>query len=224
MKTTNLKLEEVTPEMAINVLKHGNFRFLNNIVLERNMLEIIDLTKHRQSPFAAILSCMDSRTSAELVFDQGFGDIFSIRIAGNVLSENVLGSLEYATASVGSRLIVVLGHTNCGAIKGACEGIELGHLTNLLQKIRPSVQAEQTIKEQRNGENADFVNAVSKIHACSTAQHIIEQSVVIRDLVLEGKVGIIPALYDVSTGKVNFFDQHAIMYKNGSPISILQSK
>ncbi len=209
MRTFNHPADRLTPGIALNLLKHGNFRFMNNIGLNRDLLELMNETKDGQSPFAAILSCMDSRTSAELIFDQGFGDIFSIRIAGNVISGNVLGSLEYATGVAGSKLIVVLGHTNCGAIKGACDHVEMGNLTPLLDKIKPALNAEDKIIGDRTGHNPEFVNAVATLHVKNTVHEIMDGSVIIKDLVKAGKVGIIPAMYDLATGKVHFFDKEA---------------
>ncbi len=209
MKTFNKPVSLLTPGIALNLLKHGNFRFMNNIGLNRDLLEIASETKDAQYPFAAILSCMDSRTSAELIFDQGFGDIFSIRIAGNVVSANVLGSLEYAAAVAGSKLIVVLGHTNCGAIKGACDHVEMGNLTQLLDRIKPALAAEDKITGDRTGKNPDFVNAVATIHAKNTVHDILDGSPIIKELVLSGKVGIVPAMYDIATGKVHFYDKDA---------------
>ena len=211
MKTFNKPVSQLTPGIALNLLKHGNFRFMNNIGINRDLLEILSETKDGQSPFAAILSCMDSRTSAELIFDQGFGDIFSIRIAGNVISGNVLGSLEYATAVAGSKLIVVLGHTNCGAIKGACDHVEMGNLTPLLEKIKPSLANEDKVVGDRTGNNPEFVNAVAALHAKRSVHDILEDSPIIKDLVNSGKVGIIPAMYDIATGKVYFFDKDAML-------------
>lgn len=201
--------QDITPAEALKLLKKGNFRFINNLKLNRDLLEQVNETKEAQWPFAAILSCMDSRTSAELIFDQGLGDIFSIRIAGNVISENVLGSLEFATAVAGSKLIVVLGHTNCGAIKGACDKVQLGNLTNLLKHIQPAVQGERTIKENRTGKNHEFVTAVAKLNVIHTVNSIMEDSPIINGLVKQGKVGIAPAMYDVATGVVTFYDAEA---------------
>lgn len=195
----------ITPAEALAMLREGNFRFMNNLRMNRDLLKQMNDTQDGQWPFAAILSCMDSRTSAELIFDQGLGDIFSIRIAGNIVSPGILGSLEYATAIVGSKLILVLGHTNCGAIKGACDGgVKLGHLTELLGKIQPAVDAEQTTQSERNGQNTEFVNNVTLLNVKHSAQQILEESEVIRKLVEEGKVGIVPAIYDVSSGQVRF--------------------
>lgn len=209
MKTFNQPLSKLTPGIALNLLKHGNFRFMNNFRVTHDHLEKMHSTKDGQFPFAAILSCMDSRTSAELIFDQSFGDIFSIRIAGNVVSPNVLGSLEYATAVAGSKLIVVLGHTRCGAIKGACDHVEMGNLTQLLDHIKPSLKAENTIKGDRTGNNPEFVDAVAALHARNTVHEVLQGSQIINDLVQSGKIGIVPAMYDITTGKVHFFDADA---------------
>lgn len=209
MKTFNKPTSELTPGVALNLLKQGNFRFMNNISFNRDLMELVKVTKDGQSPFAAILSCMDSRTSAELIFDQSFGDIFSIRIAGNVVSPNVLGSLEYAGAVAGSKLIVVLGHTNCGAIKGACDHVEMGSLTQLLDHIKPALNVEDADLGTRDGENPNYVNAVAAQHAKNTVHEILAGSPIIKNLVMAGKIGIIPAIYDLSTGRVNFFDSEA---------------
>jgi carbonic anhydrase len=214
--------QDVSPAEALATLKEGNFRFINNLKLNRDLLEQMNDTKDGQWPFAAILSCMDSRTSAELIFDLGLGDIFSIRIAGNVISENVLGSLEYAAAVVGSRLIVVLGHTNCGAVKGACDDVKLGHVTSLLDKIKPAIAKEKTVKADRNGDNQVFVNEVSRLNAIETAQQIVEKSEIIRNLVNDSRVGIVPAIYDVATGKVSFYEQDAIMKTEVQQASVAQ--
>jgi carbonic anhydrase len=149
---------------------------------------------------------MDSRTSAELVFDLGLGDIFSIRIAGNIITEGILGSLEYATAVVGSRLIVVLGHTGCGAIKGACDNVQMGNITSVLDKIQSSVRMENTVKNDRSSSNSEFVNSVAVLNVQNSVNKILEQSNIIKQLVAEGKVAILPAMYDVATGMVSFFE------------------
>ncbi|MCB0698078.1 MAG: carbonic anhydrase [Chitinophagaceae bacterium] len=197
---------DLTPSAAVDLLKEGNYRFVNNLKLNRDLLEQVNATKNDQWPFAAILSCMDSRTSAELIFDQGLGDIFSIRIAGNVISENVLGSLEFATAVAGSVLIVVLGHTSCGAIKGACDSVQLGHLSALLSKIKPAVEMEKTFTEERNSKNTAFVDQVATLNVHHTVDEIKKQSDVIRNLLEQGTIGIVPAMYDIATGEVNFLD------------------
>src|SRR6185436_20764898 len=147
----------LTPELALDILKEGNERFVNNIKAHRDLLEQVNETKSGQFPFAAILSCIDSRTSAELIFDQGLGDILSIRIAGNILNEDILGSMELACKIAGSKLIVVLGHTKCGAIEGACNNIEIGHITHLLSKIKPAIEMEKETTSDRTAGNIAFV-------------------------------------------------------------------
>jgi carbonic anhydrase len=213
MRTLKDKIDpqSVTPEFALQRLKEGNFRFLNNLNRNHDLLQMVNETKDGQWPFAAILSCMDSRTAAELVFDQGLGDVFSIRVAGNVVGVNILGSLEYATAFAGSKLIVVLGHTNCGAIKGACDHVVAGNLTSLLQKIQPAVESVQDIPGERNSNNRAFVEAVAVQNVKNCVQAILQDSEVIRSLVEKGTVGIVPAIYDVATGKVSFLDTDAVI-------------
>src|SRR5688572_5207565 len=166
----------LTPDLAIKILKEGNERFVKNLKANRNLLQQVNETSEGQFPFATILSCIDSRTSAELIFDQGLGDIFSIRIAGNILNEDILGSMEFATKVVGSKIILVLGHTKCGAIVGACNGVELGSLTRVLEKVQPAIEAEKTISENRTGSNVDFVNNVTEQNVHLTIARIKEES------------------------------------------------
>lgn len=211
MKTLNkISQANITPQTALELLKAGNARFVDNLRINRNLLQQVNETSDGQWPMAAIVSCMDSRTSAELIFDQGLGDIFSIRLAGAVITDNVLGSLEYACKVAGSKIIVVLGHTKCGAIKGACDKVELGNLTALLNKITPAVYAEKTVRENRNSHNHVFVDAVTKLHTERSVMAVVEQSVILRDMILKGEVAIIGALYDVETGVVTFLDHTQI--------------
>ena len=198
----NNNLETLKPQEALEILLHGNERFVNGISYNRNLLTKVEETGTQQKPFAAILSCMDSRAPAELLFDQGIGDIFSVRIAGNVISENVLGSLEYAVAVTGSKLIMVMGHTNCGAIKGACDGVELGNLSVLLNKIKPAVEA--CCKEEVNckSNNSDFVYQVTKANVQNSLKGIMENSDIIRSFVIQEKILLVGAIYDVVSGKV----------------------
>lgn len=196
----------LTPESALEMLREGNGRFVGNLRADRNLLQQVNETRAGQWPFAAIVSCMDSRTSAELIFDQGLGDIFSIRLAGAVISDNVLGSLEYACKIAGSKVIVVLGHTHCGAIKGACDHVEMGNLTGLLGKIRPAIFQEKTVKENRTSSNQEFVEAVTNIHTERSVQAIVEQSVILAEMIEKGEVVIIGAMYDVETGTVTFLE------------------
>lgn len=195
-----------TPSAALQLLREGNYRFVNNLRTNRNLLQRVNETRDGQFPFAAILSCIDSRTSAELIFDQGLGDIFSIRLAGNVVSDAVLGSMEFACKIAGSKLIVVLGHTKCGAIKGACDGVQLGNLSTLLNKIQPSVYLERTVKDNRCASNPEFVDKVTRIHVVRSIECVIEQSTVLREMIEKEQVGLIGALYNVETGTVEFLD------------------
>lgn len=198
--------DKITPQKALEFLKEGNLRFINNLKTDRNLLKQVNQTSEGQFPFATILSCIDSRTSAELIFDQGLGDIFSIRIAGNVLNEDILGSMEYACNIAKSKIIVVLGHTNCGAIISACNNVEVGHLSFLLRKIRPAIEREVTIIKERNGNNANFVNNVCINNVNQSIKQIREQSVILKDMENSGDILIIGGLYRVETGVVDFFD------------------
>lgn len=198
----------VTPERALEFLKEGNVRFRNNLRANHDLLSQANATREGQWPFATVLSCIDSRTSAELIFDQGLGDIFSIRVAGYVINDDVLGSMEFATKIAGSKLIVVLGHTSCGAIKGACDHVQLGNLSTLLNKIEPSVYLERTFvdKAKRTSGNSEFVERVGHIQVRRSVLAIIERSVVIRELIEQKAVGLIGGVHDLDTGEVRFFD------------------
>jgi carbonic anhydrase len=196
----------VTPEKALQFLKEGNSRFVNNLKINRNLLEQVNDTREGQWPFAIVLSCIDSRTSAELIFDQGLGDVFSVRIAGNILNEDILGSMEFATKVVGSRIIVVLGHSKCGAVKGACDHIEMGNLTTLLNKIQPAVYEEKTTTENRTSKNAEFVEKVASLNVHLTMERIRRESVIIHELEESGAIKIVGGMYDVDTGKVDFYE------------------
>lgn len=198
--------DKISPQKALEFLKEGNLRFVNNLKTDRNLLKQVNQTSEGQFPFATILSCIDSRTSAELIFDQGLGDIFSIRIAGNVLNEDILGSMEYACNIAKSKIIVVLGHTNCGAIISACNNVEVGHLTFLLRKIQPAIESEVTIKKERNGNNVHFVNNVCTNNVNQSIKQIREQSIILKDMENSGDILIIGGLYRVETGVVDFFD------------------
>ncbi|MFH6959297.1 carbonic anhydrase family protein [Flavobacterium aquidurense] len=196
----------LTPTSALEILKAGNERFVNNLKANRNLLQQVNETSGGQFPFATILSCIDSRTSAELIFDQGLGDVFSIRIAGNILNEDILGSMEYATKIVGTRVLVILGHTNCGAITGACNHIEMGNLTTLLNKIKPAIVNETATKENRDGSNTNFVKNVTEINVHLTIERVRKESPIIAELEQKEQIKIVGALYDVETGKVKFYE------------------
>jgi carbonic anhydrase len=196
---------ELNAQSALEMLVEGNKRFVSNAKANRNHLQQVADTSKGQYPFATILSCMDSRTSAELIFDQGFGDIFSIRVAGNVVNQDIIGSMEYATAAVGTKIIVVLGHTKCGAIVGACNHVELGNLTSLLHKINPAIDAETSTIQNRDGSNANFVANVTQNNVILAIDTIQAQSPIIAGLVKDGAIQIVGGVYDVETGIVTFY-------------------
>lgn len=197
----------MTPQKALDFLKEGNERFQNNLKANRNLLQQVNETADGQFPFATILSCIDSRVSAELVFDQGLGDIFSIRIAGNFVNQDILGSMEFACKLAGTKLIVVLGHTSCGAVKGACDHARMGNLTALINKIEPAVYAveEPSDPKMRNSSNLDFVDEVSKKNVEMTLENIRSQSVILKEMEERGDIKIVGAMYDISNGAVTFY-------------------
>lgn len=204
--TLNKELQStITPELALEILKDGNRRFVNQKRVERNLLRQVRDTKHGQFPFAAIVSCIDSRIPTEMIFDLGIGDTFNARIAGNFVNKDILGSLEFACKLAGSKLIVVLGHTSCGAIKGACDNAKLGNLTQLLDKLAPAVNAVETHPdEDRSSKNPDFVNAVAAKNIHFAIEKIKGQSAVLNEMYQNGEIDIVGAMYDVHTGKVRF--------------------
>lgn len=209
MKThTKESQSTMTPAKALQFLQEGNMRFVQNLNTDRDLLKQVNQTSDGQFPFATILSCIDSRVSAELVFDQGLGDIFSIRIAGNFVNEDILGSMEFATKLAGTKLIVVLGHTSCGAIKGACDHVRMGHLTTLINKIEPAVYETKEPNDEalRNSSNIDFVDAVAARNVLRSIDNIRERSTILEKLEISGAIKIVGAMYDISTGEVKFYD------------------
>ncbi len=209
MKThSSVTQATITPAQALEFLKEGNQRFINNLKVNRNLLQQANETHNGQWPFAVILSCIDSRTSAELIFDQGLGDVFSIRIAGNVINTDIMGSLEFACKIAGSKLIVVLGHTNCGAIKGACDHVEMGNLTELLSKIQPSVYQEKmtTDPDERNSSNPSFVENVTDLNIKRSVTAIVNRSYILEQMVERGEIAIIGAKHHLDTGTVFFLE------------------
>lgn len=196
----------MTPQKSLQYLKEGNLRFQNNLKANRNLLEQVNDTSDGQFPFATILSCIDSRVSAELVFDQGLGDIFSVRIAGNFVNEDILGSMEFACKLAGTKLIVVLGHTACGAVKGACDDAKMGNLTKLIEKITPAVNAVSEPKDVslRNSKNAEFVDTVAEKNVKLTIDRIHSESPILSEMEKNGEIMIVGAMYDINTGEVKF--------------------
>jgi carbonic anhydrase len=206
MRTHNQNSQStITPTAALQYLKEGNQRFVNNLKFNRNLLQQVNETRNGQWPFAVILSCIDSRTSAELIFDQGLGDVFSVRIAGNITNEDILGSMEFACKVAGSKLIMVLGHSKCGAVKGACDNVQMGNLTTLLSKLQPSVNNETVTTENRTSANGVFVENVAAINVKQTVSLIRQKSTILNNMIAKGEIGICGAMYDVETGNVEFY-------------------
>jgi len=202
MKTHNkLSQENLTAQLAHQILVEGNERFVQNVKTQRNLKDQVVATSEGQYPFAVILSCIDSRVPAELVFDQGIGDVFSVRVAGNIVNEDVLGSMEYACKVAGSKIVVVMGHTKCGAVTAACNHVELGNITTLLQKIQPAVKIIEADVSEMNDEN---IEKVSKLNVQLSIERIRKESKILAELENEGTIEIVGAIYDVSTGKVDF--------------------
>ena len=195
----------MTPQKALEILLDGNKRFVNNLKANRDLLKQVNETSSGQFPFAAILSCIDSRTSAELIFDQGLGDIFSIRIAGNCVNEDILGSMEFACKVAGSKLILVLGHTQCGAVKGACDDVRMGNLTALLTKLRPAVDDTHT-SGSRNSSNVAFVEDVALRNVQLAMEQIPQRSPIIKEMLDTGGIMIAGAMYDVASGAVQLVE------------------
>jgi carbonic anhydrase len=207
MKTLTKEMQSaITPTMALNLLKDGNKRFVNNLKINRNLLQQANDTSDGQHPFAVILSCIDSRTSAELIFDQGLGDIFSARIAGNIVNDDILGSMEFGCKVAGAKIIVVLGHTKCGAVKGACDNVSLGNLTGLIEKIKPAVNQETTTTENRNSSNAIFVENVAELNVSLSVKNILLKSPILADMVKNEEITIVGGIHNISSGEVKFFE------------------
>jgi carbonic anhydrase len=208
--------QQTTPMQALEILKEGNKRFVNNQKGDQNLLEQVKDTSGGQWPFAIVLSCIDSRTSTELIFDLGIGHVFNARIAGNIVNEDILGSMEFACKAAGSKLILVLGHTKCGAVKGACDGVELGNLTSLLSKIKPAVEAEKETQENRTSANGEFVEHVSEINVRRNVDEILEKSAILKEMVQNGEIAVIGGMYDIGTGEVEFYDDTLRFQNAGS--------
>jgi carbonic anhydrase len=198
----------ITPAQALALLEAGNARFVSGGMLHRDLRHQTLETSSGQYPFAAVVSCLDSRVPPELVFDQGIGDLFSARIAGNIVNDDILGSLEFATKVSGAKLILVIGHTSCGAIKGACDDVQLGHLTALLARIKPAVDSVQTGPgETRSSKNSTFVERVAEANVRHTLKTIRTQSPILSEMIEKGQIGLVGGSYDLGTGKVTFYSE-----------------
>ncbi|MDX2263336.1 MAG: carbonic anhydrase family protein [Gemmatimonadales bacterium] len=212
MRTLTRELRDaLTPLMALDVLRKGNERFVNNLKANRNLLQQVNETSDGQHPLAIVLSCIDSRTSAELIFDQGLGDIFSCRVAGNVLNDDILGSMEFACKVAGAKAIVVLGHTRCGAVKGACDSVELGNLTTLLHKIQDAIALETETLGDRTAANSEFVERVAELNVLLVKSQIMQRSPLLAEMVRKSEIALVGGMYDVESGAVEFYDSRMLI-------------
>ena len=193
-------LQTLTPYQGYELLREGNKRFINNLKTDHDHLGLINQTRDGQYPFAVILSCMDSRTSVELVFDQGLGDLFSIRVAGNIVNNDILASIEYAIKYIGTKVLMVLGHTECGAIKSAKQGVTDGHITDLLKRIQPSIT-----KAMLDDKVYQFEDKVAYANVENSLQEILTRSAIVKELFEKGQIGIVGAVYNIENGEVDFF-------------------
>lgn len=195
----------VTPGQILKHLKAGNARFVSGRARHQNYLKEVRATAAGQFPLASVVSCIDSRAPAEIVFDQGIGDLFNTRVAGNIVNEDILGSLEYAHKVAGAKLLLVMGHTSCGAIKGACDDVQLGNLTGLIGKIKPAVDLVSADIKERTSRNHAFVEMVAENNVRLTIATIREKSPILRDMEQKGEIMIVAAMYNVRTGKVKWY-------------------
>ncbi len=196
--------DKMTPKQALDVLIEGNHRFMNDLDADKNFPYLVAKYKNKQHPFCSFLSCSDSRAPVEMLFDQSLGDVFSVRLAGNIASDKAIGSLEFASKYLGSKLIVVLGHTSCGAVKAACDNFREGHIGEIINHIRPAVRQEKTVQDQRDSNNEDFVAKVCELNVKTQIKQILHSSDIIEDLLNEKKIGLVGAVYNLTTGKVDF--------------------
>ncbi|MBT6818299.1 MAG: carbonic anhydrase [Nitrosomonadales bacterium] len=203
--------ENLSPKEALEILVEGNQRFINDVKRDQNLSLVREELKEKQQPFAAVLGCSDSRTSLELIFDQSLGDIFSVRLAGNVACRKAIGSLEYSCKYLGSKIIVVMGHSNCGAVKAACDNFKEGHIEEITKLLQPAVSDEKTIPDsERNSENSDFVSRVCFLNVQKQMEVIVNQSDIVKDLLQKKQIGIIGGVYSLTSGLVEFDHQNAI--------------
>jgi carbonic anhydrase len=199
----------ITPDAALARLTEGNQRFTSGQSWRRDYVAQVKATSTGQHPFAVVLSCMDSRSTPEIVFDQGIGDLFVLRVAGNYATADILGSMEYATKVAGAKLVVVMGHTECGAIKGACDNVELGNLTTVIQALRPAVEDVKDVPGDQNSKNKKFVLAVTEANIRRTVAHIRSESPILHELEQSDQIKIVGALDNISTGQVTFYNWDA---------------
>jgi carbonic anhydrase len=199
--------DKMTPQEAMDILIEGNHRFTNNLSADKNMLGLVHMTKDRQHPFASVLSCSDSRAPVEILFDQALGDIFSVRLAGNIASDKCIGSLEFSSKYLGSKLLVVLGHTDCGAVKAACDDFREGHIGEIINLIRPAVRMEKTTASQRDSGNAGFVDKVCALNVQVQINEIVHSSDIIQDMLSAKQIGMVGGIYNLASGEVRFLPE-----------------
>ncbi len=210
-KHPNLDRDKMTPQQALDVLIEGNQRFENNLIGNKDTLGLLEVTKNKQRPFVSFLSCSDARAPVEMLFDQALGDVFSVRLAGNIASDKGIGSLEFSSKYLGSKLIVVLGHTSCGAVKAACDNFREGHIGEIINHIRPAVRQEKTVIDNRDANNEDFVAKVCELNVRVQIKQILHSSDIIEDLLSEKKIGLIGGVYNIATGQVDFLQDTLIL-------------
>jgi carbonic anhydrase len=199
-----LNRDKMSPQEALDILIEGNHRFTNNLSVSKDLLNLVTLTKDRQHPFTSVLSCSDSRAPVEMLFDQALGDVFSVRLAGNIASDKVIGSLEFSSKYLGSKLIVVLGHSDCGAVKAACDNFREGHIGEIINLIRPAVRMEKTTVENRSSTNEVFLDKVCALNVRVQINEIIHSSDIIQDMLAAKQIGMVGGVYNLATGEVSF--------------------
>ncbi len=204
-----LNRDQMSPKEALDILVEGNLRFMNNYSHDKDFQSLLNITRDKQHPFASFLSCSDSRAPVELLFDQALGDIFSVRLAGNIASDKAIGSLEFSSKYLGSKLIVVMGHSSCGAVKAACDDFKDGHIGEIINFIKPSIRHEKTVlnKEDRTSKNPDFVEKINVLNVKHQIDTIIRQSDIVNDMIEARQIAIVGSIYDLTTGKVNFLEE-----------------
>jgi carbonic anhydrase len=199
-----LDRDKMSPQEALDVLIEGNHRFANNLTANKDLLNLVELTKNKQHPFASFLSCSDSRAPVELLFDQALGDIFSVRLAGNIASDKCIGSLEFSSKYLGSKLIVVMGHSSCGAVKAACDDFKDGHIGEIINMIKPAIRHEKTVTDNRNSANDTFVEKICELNVRYQIDQIIRTSDIVQDMLTAKQIGVVGGVYDLNTGTVRF--------------------
>jgi carbonic anhydrase len=206
-----LNRDKMSTQEALDILIEGNHRFTNNLTVNKDMLSLVHMTKDKQHPFASVLSCSDSRAPVEILFDQALGDIFSVRLAGNIASDKCIGSLEFSSKYLGSKLIVVLGHSDCGAVKAACDNFREGHIGEIINLIRPALRMEKSITEHRDSSNSAFVDKICALNVSVQIDEIIHSSDIIQDMLSNKQIGMVGSVYNLATGEVSFLPSTLIL-------------